>query len=103
MLSDQALVGLTSLALLDLSKNNLHTIGPASLQPLVSLQVLRITGDHDSDQGVTLLHNIINQPNEVKPPGVRRLWFKSLFDLNSGKMNSLNLLILTAHLIRYVR
>lgn len=44
MLADQALVGLTSLALLDLSRNNLHTIGPASLQPLVSLQVLRITG-----------------------------------------------------------
>lgn len=63
-------MGLTSLALLDLSKNNLHTIGPASLQPLVSLQVLRITGDHDSDQGATLLCNIINQPNEVKPPSV---------------------------------
>lgn len=78
-------MGLSSLALLDLSKNNLHTIGPASLQPLVSLQVLRITGDHDSDQGVTLLYNI-NQPNEVKPPG-----------------NSLNLIILAAHLIRYVR
>lgn len=45
VLADQALVGLTSLALLDLSSNNLHTIGPASLQPLVSLQVLRITGD----------------------------------------------------------
>ena len=44
MLADQALVGLTSLALLDLSRNNLHTIGPASLRPLVSLQVLRITG-----------------------------------------------------------
>lgn len=102
MLSDQALVGLSSLALLDLSKNNLHTIGPASLRPLVSLQVLRITGDHDSDQGVTLLYNI-NQPNEVKPPGVRCLWFKSLFDLNSGKVNSLNLIILAAHLIRYVR
>lgn len=45
VLADQALVGLTSLALLDLSRNNLYTIGPASLQPLVSLQVLRITGD----------------------------------------------------------
>lgn len=45
MLADQALVGLTSLALLDLSRNNLHTIGPASLRPLVSLQVLRITGE----------------------------------------------------------
>lgn len=44
MLADQALVGLSSLALLDLSRNNLHTIGPASLRPLVSLQVLRITG-----------------------------------------------------------
>lgn len=94
-------MGLTSLALLDLSKNNLHTIGPASLQPLVSLQVLRITGDHDADQGVTLLYNI-NQLNEVKPPVVRHLWFKSLFDLNSEKMNSLNLIILAAHLIRYV-
>lgn len=48
MLADQALVGLTSLALLDLSRNNLHTIGPASLRPLVSLQVLRITGETDS-------------------------------------------------------
>lgn len=45
VVSEQALVGLTSLALLDLSKNNLHTLGPASLQPLVSLQVLRITGE----------------------------------------------------------
>lgn len=45
VLSDQALVGLTSLALLDLSRNNLHTIGPTSLRPLVSLQVLRITGE----------------------------------------------------------
>lgn len=44
-LADQALVGLTSLALLDLSRNNLHTIGPATLRPLVSLQVLRITGE----------------------------------------------------------
>ncbi|MEQ2223301.1 hypothetical protein ILYODFUR_035371 [Ilyodon furcidens] len=43
MIADQALVGLTSLALLDLSRNNLHTIGPTSLRPLVSLQVLRIT------------------------------------------------------------
>lgn len=45
MLADQALAGLSSLALLDLSRNNLHTIGPASLRPLVSLQVLRITGE----------------------------------------------------------
>lgn len=45
MLGDQSLAGLTSLALLDLSRNNLHTIGPASLRPLVSLQVLRITGE----------------------------------------------------------
>lgn len=44
MLGDQALVGLSSLALLDLSRNNLHTIGPATLRPLVSLQVLRVTG-----------------------------------------------------------
>lgn len=45
MIAEKALVGLTSLALLDLSRNNLHTIGPTSLQPLVSLQVLRITGE----------------------------------------------------------
>ena len=44
MIADQALVGLSSLALLDLSRNNLHTMGPLSLRPLVSLQVLRITG-----------------------------------------------------------
>ncbi|KAK7889142.1 hypothetical protein WMY93_024702 [Mugilogobius chulae] len=43
LLSDQALSGLSSLALLDLSRNNLHTMGPTSLQPLVSLQVLRMT------------------------------------------------------------
>lgn len=46
VVSEGALAGLTSLALLDLSKNNLQTMGPASLQPLVSLQVLRITGEH---------------------------------------------------------
>lgn len=46
--ADQALVGLSSLALLDLSRNNLHTMGPASLRPLVSLQVLRITGEADT-------------------------------------------------------
>lgn len=45
MIAEQALAGLTSLALLDLSRNNLHTMGPTSLQPLVSLQVLRITGE----------------------------------------------------------
>ena len=44
LLGDQALVGLTSLALLDLSRNNLQTMGPATLRPLVSLQVLRLTG-----------------------------------------------------------
>lgn len=48
MLGDQALVGLSSLALLDLSRNNLHTIGPATLRPLVSLQVLRVTGEGQS-------------------------------------------------------
>lgn len=55
VLSDQALVGLTSLALLDLSKNNLQTMGPASLQPLVSLQVLRITGDPRSTDALPVL------------------------------------------------
>lgn len=44
VLGDQALVGLSSLALLDLSRNNLRTLSPASLKPLVSLQVLRVTG-----------------------------------------------------------
>ena len=50
MLAEQALVGLSSLALLDLSRNNLHTIGPATLRPLVSLQVLRITGEHNTQE-----------------------------------------------------
>lgn len=67
VLSDQALVGLTSLALLDLSKNNLHTIGPASLQPLVSLQVLRITGE---DGTPTRLNNPPLKPHGVKPLNV---------------------------------
>lgn len=44
VLNKQALVGLASLALLDLSKNNLRTLSAAILEPLISLQVLRITG-----------------------------------------------------------
>ncbi|TNN74457.1 Leucine-rich repeat-containing protein 24 [Liparis tanakae] len=43
LLADQALSGLSSLALLDLSRNNLRTLGASSLTPLVSLQVLRVT------------------------------------------------------------
>lgn len=62
VVSDQALAGLTSLALLDLSKNNLHTLGPASLQPLVSLQVLRITGERATPCSLTREH-------EQPPPG----------------------------------
>lgn len=44
-LEDQALAGLSSLALLDLSKNNLRTISRVALRPLISLQVLRLTGE----------------------------------------------------------
>lgn len=44
LLAEQALSGLSSLALLDLSRNHLRTLGPSSLKPLVSLQVLRVTG-----------------------------------------------------------
>lgn len=44
LLAEQALSGLSSLALLDLSKNHLRTLGASSLKPLVSLQVLRVTG-----------------------------------------------------------
>lgn len=44
LLAEQALSGLSSLALLDLSRNHLRTLGPLSLKPLVSLQVLRVTG-----------------------------------------------------------
>lgn len=44
LLAEQALSGLSSLALLDLSKNHLRTLGSSSLKPLVSLQVLRVTG-----------------------------------------------------------
>uniref|UniRef100_A0A3Q2XPT3 Leucine rich repeat containing 24 n=1 Tax=Hippocampus comes TaxID=109280 RepID=A0A3Q2XPT3_HIPCM len=43
MVGEQAMAGLTSLALLDLSGNRLHTLAAAALRPLVSLQVLRIT------------------------------------------------------------
>lgn len=44
LLAEQALSGLSSLALLDLSRNHLRTLGASSLKPLVSLQVLRVTG-----------------------------------------------------------
>lgn len=44
LLEDQALAGLSSLALLDLSRNQLGTISREALQPLASLQVLRLTG-----------------------------------------------------------
>lgn len=44
VLDEQALTGLSSLALLDLSKNNLRTLSAVTLRPLISLQVLRITG-----------------------------------------------------------
>lgn len=44
LLEDQALAGLSSLALLDLSRNQLGTISHETLQPLASLQVLRLTG-----------------------------------------------------------
>lgn len=44
LLEDQALAGLSSLALLDLSRNHLGTISREALQPLASLQVLRLTG-----------------------------------------------------------
>lgn len=44
VLDEQALMGLSSLALLDLSKNNLRTLSAVTLKPLISLQVLRITG-----------------------------------------------------------
>ncbi|XP_047697678.1 leucine-rich repeat-containing protein 24 isoform X2 [Prionailurus viverrinus] len=43
LLEDQALAGLSSLALLDLSRNQLGTISREALQPLASLQVLRLT------------------------------------------------------------
>ncbi|XP_051684671.2 leucine-rich repeat-containing protein 24 isoform X2 [Oryctolagus cuniculus] len=43
LLEDQALAGLSSLALLDLSRNQLGTISRETLQPLASLQVLRLT------------------------------------------------------------
>lgn len=44
VLDEQALMSLSSLALLDLSKNNLRTLSAVALRPLISLQVLRITG-----------------------------------------------------------
>lgn len=45
MLGEQAMLGLGSLALLDLSRNSLRTLSQATIHPLVSLQVLRITGE----------------------------------------------------------
>lgn len=39
------MAGLSSLALLDLSRNQLGTISREALQPLSSLQVLRLTGN----------------------------------------------------------
>lgn len=51
VLGEQALAGLGSLALLDLSRNNLHTLSQASLRPLVSLQVLRVTGEAGASGG----------------------------------------------------
>lgn len=44
LLEDQALAGLSSLALLDLSRNHLGTLSREALRPLASLQVLRLTG-----------------------------------------------------------
>ncbi|KAM8937071.1 leucine-rich repeat-containing protein 24 isoform 2-T2 [Lycaon pictus] len=43
LLEDQALAGLSSLALLDLSRNHLGTLSREALRPLASLQVLRLT------------------------------------------------------------
>lgn len=51
LLEDQALAGLSSLALLDLSRNQLGTISREALQPLASLQVLRLTGTSFGDKG----------------------------------------------------
>lgn len=51
LLEDQALAGLSSLALLDLSRNQLGTISREVLQPLASLQVLRLTGTSFGDKG----------------------------------------------------
>lgn len=50
LLAEQALSGLSSLALLDLSRNHLRTLGASSLKPLVSLQVLRVTGRQYEDR-----------------------------------------------------
>lgn len=50
LLAEKALSGLSSLALLDLSRNHLRTLGSSSLKPLVSLQVLRVTGRQSEDR-----------------------------------------------------
>lgn len=70
-------MGLTSLALLDLSKNNLHTLGPASLQPLVSLQVLRITGEPAAGMLLCIFFLKVNLLTFL-------LELKSLFGLDDG-------------------
>lgn len=51
LLEDHALAGLSSLALLDLSRNQLGTISHEALQPLASLQVLHLTGTSFWGQG----------------------------------------------------
>lgn len=47
------MAGLSSLALLDLSRNQLGTISREALQPLASLQVLRLTGTSFWGKGVS--------------------------------------------------
>lgn len=64
LLAEQALSGLSSLALLDLSKNHLRTLGSSSLKPLVSLQVLRVTGIYNEDR----ISPCVNSP--VRPGSV---------------------------------
>lgn len=58
LLAEQALSGLSSLALLDLSRNHLRTLGASSLKPLVSLQVLRVTGRQSVNRIPTCKHII---------------------------------------------
>lgn len=59
LLAEQALSGLSSLALLDLSRNHLRTLGASSLKPLVSLQVLRVTGGQSDGRIHTLCLTVL--------------------------------------------
>ncbi|XP_035582994.1 leucine-rich repeat-containing protein 24 isoform X2 [Zalophus californianus] len=96
LLEDQALAGLSSLALLDLSRNQLGTISREALQPLASLQVLRLTenpwrcdcalhwlGAWIKEGGQRLLSSRDKKIMCAEPP---RLALQSLLDISGSSL-----------------